>query len=313
MSSEHALLDPDFEALLREVAANPRSSLLRVERPRMLPELFDEHVHVGAQRAGLTSAERHLLQVHRGEVAWLLREACMIKLIEGPRSRRYVSPYSGPGKKVELLSDRQLARHVQETEAAASDSIDCLDGLELLKRCVADRVGEEPNVAELATASLRLEPSDQARLMVGLDLANGDSPRTAIRVLYRLLADDPPDVYVAAVMESVGRAHDVMGAPSEAYEAYKESSRSPQARVWSGLSRFVLAMQLGRKRDVRETAHWVSAAVVHDDPSVDWFVGALTDQRRRREWTPTVEAVELAHSLHDSLNEVGRKIADVFV
>lgn len=311
MSSEHALLDPDFEALLREVAANPRSSLLRVERPRMLPELFDEHVHVGAQRAGLTSAERHLLQVHRGEVAWLLREACMIKLIEGPLSRRYVSPYSGPGKKVELLSDRQLARHVQETEAAASDSIDCLDGLELLKRCVADRVGEEPNVAELATASLRLEPSDQARLMVGLDLANRGAPRSALTVLRHFWLSDPREARVAIALEYAGRAFADIDT-SKAYNAYKRSSEEPSGRVWSLMARLVFGFQLGIRADVLESSRMLAERVSESDAVIDSFVGALTTARRMQEWSPTPSSVDLTRSLQDSLNDVGRRIAGVF-
>ncbi|MFN0242646.1 MAG: hypothetical protein ACKVWV_07105 [Planctomycetota bacterium] len=311
MSSEHALLDADFEALLREVAANPRSSLLRVERPRMLPELFDERVHLGSQRAGLTSAERHLLQVHRGEVAWLLREACMIKLIEGPRNRRYVSPYSGPGKKVELLSDRQLARRVDESEDASRDSIECLDGLELLQRCVADRVGEEPNVAELATASLRLEPSDQARLMVGLDLTNRGAPRSALELLRRFMDDEPSDLYAAIALEYMGRAFTDIN-PSKAFDAYKRSSEQPCGRVWSLLSRQVFGFQLGIRDDALVSSRMLAEHMSERDPVIDLFVDALTHGRRMHEWSPTPVGLDLARSLQDSLNAIGRRVADVF-
>lgn len=312
MSSEPTLLDPDFEALLRDVAADPRSSLLRVERPRMLPELFDTHASITSQKAGLTSAERHLVQVHRGEVAWLLRQACLIKLIEGPRHRRYVSPYSGPGKKVQLLSGTDMARNVREREEC-SDDLECLSALELLNRCVADRAGEEPEVSELATASLRLEGSDQARLMVGLDLTNGGAPRSALRVLAHFVEGSLPDEQIAISFEYVGRAFTSIEATREAFNAYKHSTDTRAARVWSHFSRLVFSLQLGMKSEALLADDQLSDRVSHQDPAVDWYVRVLSEQRRGNEWHPTVAGAHLATELQESLSSVGRKIANALV
>lgn len=80
------LLDPEVEALLAEIARDPRSSLLRAPRARNLPELFRPPDLVRPSATFLTRAERHLLAVHREEVAFLLETGVSIGLASYFRS-----------------------------------------------------------------------------------------------------------------------------------------------------------------------------------------------------------------------------------
>jgi len=72
VSAERRVLAAEVEALLVEIAADPRSNLLRVERSAALPELFAKRPPVSSGAAFLTRCERHLVDGHRDEVATVL-------------------------------------------------------------------------------------------------------------------------------------------------------------------------------------------------------------------------------------------------
>jgi hypothetical protein len=134
-SSEFITLDPEFEEVLREVAADPDSSLLRVPRPKRIRSLFDRGSAVGALEPGLTRAEQHLLQVHRNELAWLLRQACLVKLVEGPKSRLYVSRYITAERQVELMRPSTMRSQLDLERGTAAGAKDEAPAIALLDRC----------------------------------------------------------------------------------------------------------------------------------------------------------------------------------
>jgi len=69
MSDSSYLLDPEVEAILQEVAKDPDSVLLRVDRPKELRVLLAGGDTVVRSKTGLSSAEKQLLEVHRDEAA----------------------------------------------------------------------------------------------------------------------------------------------------------------------------------------------------------------------------------------------------
>lgn len=80
-----SLLHPEVEHLLAEIAADPNSSLLRIPRTKVLPELFRPPDPIRQSAYFLTSAERHLLAVHREEVAHWLRVGLVFARTQGKR------------------------------------------------------------------------------------------------------------------------------------------------------------------------------------------------------------------------------------
>ncbi len=311
MNSETVLFDPEFEAILREVAADPRSSLLRVERPRVLPEIFDRSSPVSTYATGLTSAERHLLQVHRCEVGSLLREVCRIKLIEGPSTKQYVSRYSEPGKSVTLLTRAQVRDGVRDRMQNSADVEECAHGIDLLVQCVADLHGETPRVRELATAALRLEPTDSARLLAGYDLTLSAQRRSAFAVLHMVLSSNPTAPVAARAWECLASNYAALGHASLAHEAHKLGSCLGSVGALNWLSRTLYALQLGLRDDAERASRWLDDHVSPDDPAIEWFVVSLSAQRDAREWTPTSKGIQLAGSMGDQLGRIGRRIADV--
>jgi hypothetical protein len=311
MESDTLLFDPEFEAILRDVAADPRSSLLRVKRPHKLGELFDAYSPISAHATGLTSAERHLVQVHRNEVAWLLRQACLIKLIEGPTSRQFVSRYTAPGKEVRLLASAEMEQRVREQREQAEGPDECADGLELVSRCVAHQFGEMPSIAELATAAFRFESTGQVRLIVGLDLALRSEPRGSLSLMRHLLMHEPTGRDAVRAWEYVALSLAELGDLVGAHDSLKQAAGLGVSGALNCLPRFVLELQMGMKNEVLESSREMDGLLSANEPVVDWFVQALADRRQRREWIPTSDGARLALTLCDRLGQVGRRVANV--
>ena len=75
------LLEPELEDLLQSIATDPRATLLKVDRPALTRGLFDRSPLVRDSCTQLTTAERHLLKVHRVRLGELLRSACIDLLL----------------------------------------------------------------------------------------------------------------------------------------------------------------------------------------------------------------------------------------
>ena len=80
MTVDSPIFSPEIEELLREVAAEPDSMLLRMPREKVRGTLLENRSPLGPMTAGLSSAERELVRVHRDEFAYQLRRAAWIKL-----------------------------------------------------------------------------------------------------------------------------------------------------------------------------------------------------------------------------------------
>ena len=74
-------LDPEVEGILVDIARDKNSTLLRVPTRDLGAFAVSGHV---AGTTGLTSAERHLLQTHRVELARALRDICRSSLRSNP-------------------------------------------------------------------------------------------------------------------------------------------------------------------------------------------------------------------------------------
>src|SRR5262245_31177745 len=78
-------LDPELEHLLRELAAEPDSSLLRVARPAVMPALFETNTVVSQHATGLLPVEREILRAHRAELVEVLLDFMRDRLLNsGP-------------------------------------------------------------------------------------------------------------------------------------------------------------------------------------------------------------------------------------
>lgn len=275
--SSQARIDPRVEEILREIASDPRSSLLRVPRPRVARELFATPARASATSAGLSAAERELLRVHRAEVASLLKEACKRRLAGEARSRDFLSRRLGTDREVEIIEQAELVARARALRSAdlslAHDPLDDLDPLGLLERAITDRAGQAPSITQLALASLRLEPEDSTRICLGLDLVFSSQPSTGLEVLARVLDGCTSPLVRSIALANTAFAAYRLGDLSRSLELHARSVSSAEpasASVWWWL---LMALRLQDSAAAERAAALLRAET---DPDDGWLSRSLS-------------------------------------
>jgi hypothetical protein len=193
-NSRGALLARVLNQLLRHPSWRcGRGGFARRSRPDSEREL------ARLARAPLTlrDAERELEQVHRSELAWLLREAAHVRL-EASASCENPAP-------LDLATLRAGLR--EEWESARADGYPATRVLdELVATCLQRDVAAWPSSAELARVSLRLQEDPHARLRLALGLLAEGRARDAAREFLRVLDRDPPPSLVPELTSGLERA-----------------------------------------------------------------------------------------------------------
>jgi hypothetical protein len=308
MSSEPMLFDPEVETILREVASDPRSSLLKVPRPAHLKGLFERYTNVGPQTAGFTTLERHLLQVHRSEVARLLADVCRRRLAVGnPTINRSLTVDT----EVRIYEERELQDRARSMQAADVEPRDP-DVEDLLARCVSGELSREPTVAELATAMARLEPNDTARVLAGLDLTMRGSPRAALELYRNVLNGAPSPLMESITWDNIGRAQSLLGAGDLALASYRRSAtcglpRSAPALVW-----FWLAVTRMQHSEAIRAGTLLNELVLPEHGSIEWYRSSLILRRDSGFWSSTPEMQALARRVTDELGGAAGRLVDVW-
>jgi len=131
------VFSPELESLLREVAADPQSMLLRTPRPRLVAGYLDRSLVSRDALRARTLAEGELLRVHREELAAALRGRDIWSFMRhlAHRWRVVLTPGErfGTGEwsvraclpSVEVATARELGRRVSEAVSEFAAGIDC--------------------------------------------------------------------------------------------------------------------------------------------------------------------------------------------
>jgi hypothetical protein len=311
VSANPLVLDPEFEEVLREVASDPDSTLLRVPRPQVVRGLFerDEAVSVGV--TCLSRAERHLIQVRRNELAWLLGEAAFYKLVEGPVSKEFVSRYGPREEDRSPIQPAALQKRLLYAQAASSERDPSLMAVQLLLECVRQPLGGEPHVSQLAAASHRLQPTNRARLQIAVDMCIRNAPRTGLKLAKFVLSAHPSSEHVTRAWEAVALAYAKMGRIVEVHRAYRAGCTSDDPHTEA--NRLLFALQAGDRHDAVKSSSRLNDMLQGDSPSIAWYVETRLRRRLEGEWAPTKPGAELAKSMMDKFDGVARRIAHVMV
>ena len=297
--AEMLTIDPELEGLLREVAADPDSSLLKVPRQKQIRAFFDR----GGARStiesyGLTNIERHLLLAHRTELAHLLYQACLRQLVEGPRSRFFVSRFTSLDRELRIdtrLESRSVPIPLSEFQPPSDP--DYLRGLELLEECATPADSKRPSVLDLASAGFALQRSDEFRLFASSELTQGPSLRTALLLLREVLQCIPTHSNAVSAWSQVGLAYSRLLNFERSHGAYAHLCTLDGSHIVGWLSRFLLAFQCGDRSDVRRVADRMSDAAFERHPAVDHFIQSTRRRRNAGEWSPTKAAADLLKRL----------------
>lgn len=284
--SELAALHPELEGLLREVAADPESNLLRLPRSGLVHSLRAAALPDRAPTTGLRPAERELLRTCRHEVAYLLLLACYRQQITAPQNRYLVYSVRANADIAEDI-DVQWMRAAREKLGIGSDRR-LTQALALLARCTSSDGRGWPTVFELAAASARLAPSTMARNYAALDLILGDRASTGVRMLEGLHYDTPAFQVMAACNRVFGL--EKSGRLDLAYDALLMSEWSDIGRLPRAFFGACVAAQLGRSA---ETVRWASELklLAPTQHNLATLIRGLRERRTIGSWAPTPEAI----------------------
>jgi hypothetical protein len=325
LPSEHLQLDPDFEALLREATSKPGSVLSPESRPDVPPSLHDLEEPIRPSATGLDAVERKLVTVYRSELASLLRQAGIHKLLADEESARTINRYatsedyrvsdvaeiSRRRKELEHARALHLTRASNRTAIPGSSQNDLADEAARLIGEFCRAGAGSPTVLALASLSLRLEPTNQGRFLAAIDLVQRGSPQMAIRLAVAVLDANPTNDHAARAWECIAAAYLKLGNRTEGYRAYCCGSRQVDGPVLILMNRLLFAAQFGLEKDVVECAQRLEELLRPDHPALDFFVAGQRQGRRKNEWMPSREAVVLANRVDDKLSPVARRILHV--
>jgi hypothetical protein len=309
MTAEPKVFDPEVEALLREIAADPNSSLLRVTRPQAVKGLFERTERVSPGMTGLSSAERHLVQVHRNEVAHLLREVCRWRMLNDPASKRDLAPYPGAGdtEGADVQELGHAVRRLEEDEEGESDATS-YSALQLIKQCVVGP-SKGVHVSSLASASHRLEPHDANRIYIGLDLTFRGKPHAALRVYRALLSECTDPSMRSSAWGNAAVPYELLNSPTTMMECFRRSALSAE-NLLSAMEWLHGAIRCEDKGEALRAGEMMTDLCDRGPSILDWYEGTLLE--RRVAWSPTKSQAMFARSLRSSLTPPSRRIADVF-
>lgn len=304
--TELNVLTPEIEGLLREIAADPDSCLLRLPRAEVFSAAVGGFLPEPSGITGITNSERELLRLYSKETAFLLRVACG-RLIVDPQIDGFMVAKAMRGREFQLDPDRAWRRAAEivlgpTTEEQLSSTI------ALLTRCVASQPGEFPRVLSLAAASMRLEPTASARTFAGLDLILMGFPTSGRRVLGPAVSSKSHGVFAQA---NICFAFEREGRIDRAYDVLEHIEDVDFWSLHRATFGLAIAAQLGRKHDAEMWARKLK----EDESSDQLFLQLARDmlQRRRRGiWTPLPGSFEILHRVGEQFGLRAQLIAKVF-
>jgi hypothetical protein len=244
-------LDPRTEELLREIAADKESCLLRAPRRELEHALVRSDYRGVETTVGFSAAERELLRTARAEVAYWLNVVCFRRLTEDAATRRYCTRLTDGDREYVPASNEELElasrAFAADIEAALREEAGAVDVLLRACRSLSSPSVASPSIAEVASASLRLRPTYQARhYAVQAMIGAADSEHVA--QLAAALSIGTFDRRTLAYAHAVhGTALSLCARPADAMQRYLEAAEHMPSLSEFKLRALVMALQAGSR------------------------------------------------------------------
>lgn len=261
--------DPNLEGLLRELAADDASRTLKVGTlAKGLGGLWNDDDWIRPTLTGLTSLERHLLDVHREEVAFAYRQVAAAALTNLDSVKSWDHGYYTVASQRQLPDLYECHRQVREATRRA--------------RSTGEGYPPPPeslDVRSAVQAAQSLRPTAQGSVYLGLvHLAEGDgesgkagfwlATRSATVDLVRSIAWN--DLGLALLLE-----RDLEGA----YIAYSRSCEYQPDSTPALFGRLSVAVEMKDKRRIDSASHAIDDVVPPDHPSIDAYLACVDLQK----------------------------------
>jgi len=287
------LMEPELEELLHEIARDPRSTLLRVDRPTILRGLFDRDPMVRESCTQLTSAERQLLRVHRSELGRLLRALCLDLLIGRNAEVFYICTDLGCGKHSnEFRADVAMESLARVSEQGSGPRV---------RLAVARAVAANDPMCYAALAC-RTSPSTATYLSLSdsFELQH-DTAKANLAIEHaRRLGTCQSDQAFALSYEACSRlgSGDLWGARHR----YREACRIGGAWPNDVMSWLALSVQCSDERSFSEAVETIGQVPILPATLHEW-TNAISKLRAAGTWTPTSGATSFWISHEGTTNE----------
>lgn len=295
---------PEIRGLLEEIVADPRS-MIRLAPRRALRTWFDTGETVRASDIVRTSAERHLVEVHREALAALLCEASWISYWKAP-----VLAHRPLGPDGELYSptDREPNWRLRSKKAIHSAS-GSLPGVDLLRQCLE---GVKPDHGcALAAASLGLVPRDLARYYFALSVP-WSKPSVAISLLNRFARIARPATTRLDALLSLASRTCSLGLLREGRELYREASALSPKAPYGPICSFNLSCFLGEGATAEKEALQLGSVVGPHDPALIEELELFKTWAKSRTEAEISKAKRVRESISSRIPEVAVMVCQTF-
>lgn len=304
MTESSPLLDPEVEAILREVAQDPDSVLLRVDRPKELRVLVAGGDTIVRGKTGLSKAEKQLLEVHRDEAAYLLRLA-YYELADRAAKEGNRGLFDYRSEKHDTpLTDSQMCSQLRYAQGCLSADKEADQAIGLGLTILASP-GDQ--LVNLAVCSLRLAPSVSARCYIGSEHIVKGYLRSA-RLAYEGLIREP--------MRASQKAHCLMyladvlfltGQPAESRErirgAVDESVSEDRVLSWLSTS-----IQTGHTAQAQEALRLLNENWPTPTSVTRAWLSVVERQRDMGLWTFSHSRASLVEALMDRASDTAKHV-----
>ena len=301
--SDH--FNPDLEAILQEIARDPRAKMLKVPSSGALI-YSNTQPQVGIAAPSLTAAEVEVLTVHREELAERLKERCLIEFFREPGAKLHLNSSIEVGRTLEVRDEDEWHRETKQLLEYKLEETRHQIAKDVLKKCVKGSEERSVSITELATAMMRIAPKEQGRLYVALDLLKKGRPSEAVALAQGALEENPSSQTASYAFEILADALWKLGHKGEALEASRDSIMAMETRIHSVLCCIDIAVRSGAEREAKEACRRLDDFDAPRDPAVIRFIrpermakSLCLPSRESREW-----AFDLLNSSGESSKEV---------
>jgi hypothetical protein len=271
--------DPEVVELLREIVADPDSTITRVPTERLQRWIPGPSDTLSPHGSYLTRAEKHLVQAYREQAAWILLHVC----IEGlqRRSPLVVTPATYVGNSRDAAHRLVASKELAPREAGPLGDV---------------ANGQRIDPRQAAAAALRFSPGDSARVCLAVALFQDGNSHSANRVLESVLLNHPSAVFAALAWENRGAIYCTRGEYAKAFECSWRSSDVTEPNPRALVSCVAMAMQGGEQTAAHDAARRLKG-VCSDESAIRPYAVALERARAAGLWAPTSDSSALTSSL----------------
>ncbi|MFT5052596.1 MAG: hypothetical protein ACI8QZ_004032 [Chlamydiales bacterium] len=300
-------VDPELQSLLADIAVDGESTLFRTSASQRKRILFPTDREARATSAQISKAERHLLMVHRGEVAQLLYTSAQRLILEDPAFGTFINTSDTAGRDLRLPDPANWKRRAEVSSVRHKDAKgEVRAGQDLIDHLCSGAGRATPR--ELLEACMRVLPADRVRVTLAVDYLRRGADAQAEALTLEVLASEPSSMIRSYAWQHMGFIECRRNSYDKAMVAYEASADACSERVAPLTSMFFVAVQAGHLDGALRATGRLDDSVDRDHLAVRSHIEAQQAARQRGDWRMTAAAREIIRSSGDSLGEAGDEI-----